>query len=333
MRILVTGGAGYIGSVTSRIMADEGHDILVVDNLSKGHPQAVQGLDLEILDIEDASALLCACEQFKPDACIHFAARSLVGESMAEPLNYFRTNVSGSVNLMRALVECGCRAMVFSSSAATYGAAERSPILETDPTRPINPYGLTKLMVEWMLEELARAGVMRHASLRYFNAAGADPVHNLGEDHTPETHLLPRVIASALGLEPRVSIYGTDYPTPDGTCVRDYIHIVDLARAHILAVQHLEAGGDGGVFNLGNGAGFSVREVIDSVKETSGKKFEIVEEPRREGDPPELVASSERIKSTLGWSPSHPGLADIVKTAWEWHSSHPSGYEKRNTGA
>jgi len=327
MRVLVTGGAGYIGSVTSRMLALEGHQVLVVDDLSKGHRQAVEGLDLEVLNIEDEEAVTSACAVFKPEACVHFAARSLVGESVAEPLKYFKSNVAGSTNLLRGLRESGCGRLVFSSTAAVYGVPEETPIAESAPSGPVNPYGLTKLMVEWMLEELALQGAMASVSLRYFNAAGADVDAGLGEDHSPETHLIPRVIAAALAREPYASIYGTDYPTPDGTCVRDYIDVSDLARAHLFALDHLGRGGDSGAFNLGNGKGFSVRQVIDTVMEVSGREFRVVEEARREGDPPVLVASSERIRTVLGWEPSRPTLRDIVETAWLWHESHPGGYE------
>jgi len=236
------------------------------------------------------------------------------------------SNFGGTIQLAHALIGSGCDTMVFSSTAATYGSPGNIPILEDDPTEPINPYGLTKLMVERMLAELERSGSMRYVSLRYFNAAGADLKGGLGEDHDPETHLIPCVINAALGRQPHAAIFGTDYPTPDGTCVRDYIHILDLARAHVLALDHLDAGGRSGVFNLGNGAGFSVREVIETVKDVSGIDFEVVEEPRREGDPPVLVASSERIRSTLGWEPEYPQLRGIVASAWAWHQANPDGY-------
>jgi UDP-glucose 4-epimerase len=326
MRILITGGAGYIGSVTARMLAGAGHDILIADNLSKGHKAAAGGADLEEVDIEDAASIAGCCKRFKPQACVHFAARSLVGESMERPLDYFMSNFGGSIILARALVDAGCEMMVFSSTAAVYGAAETAPIVESDPTEPINPYGLSKLMVENMLSELERAGAMRFASLRYFNAAGADVEGDLGEDHDPETHLIPCVIAVAQRKQASASVFGTDYPTRDGTCVRDYIHVIDLARAHVLALEKLAGGESCGVFNLGNGEGYTVREVIEAVKEVSGRDFEVVDEPRREGDPPVLVASSDRIRSVLGWEPEYPGLKEIVMDAWKWHSKHPDGY-------
>lgn len=326
MKILVTGGAGYIGSVTARMLGNLGHQVLILDNLSKGHRAAAGEADLAAIDVEDPGPLLQCCTRFSPDACVHFAARSLVGESMERPLPYFATNLGGTMNLARALMESGCGIMVFSSTAAVYGSPGRTPIPEDSETEPINPYGLTKLMAERMLAELDRTSAMRYVSLRYFNAAGADPEGGLGEDHDPETHLIPRLIAAALGSEPGARLFGSDYPTPDGTCVRDYVHVLDLARAHVLALEHLSGGGGSEVFNLGNQKGFSVREVIETVKDVSGNDFEVIEEPRREGDPPVLVASSDRVKSTLGWEPLFPELRDIVETAWSWHSSHPEGY-------
>lgn len=327
MRILVTGGAGYIGSVMSCMLSDSGHEVLVLDNLAQGHRQAAEGLGLVVLDLGDRERVAEACERFRPEGCMHFAARNLVGESMEVPLDYFENNVGGSINLMRGLVESGCRWMVLSSSAATYGEpADGSHIEEGAPQAPVSPYGKAKLMVEGMLGELDRAGAMRFVSLRYFNAAGADTDHDLGEDHDPETHLIPRVIAAALGSEPRVSVFGTDYPTPDGTCVRDYVHVVDLGRAHLLAMEHLSSGGPSRTFNLGNGTGFSVRQVIDVVKQVSGRDFEVEEGARREGDPPVLVASSKRITAELDWHPMYGDLSGIVESAWRWHSSHPTGY-------
>jgi UDP-glucose 4-epimerase len=308
------------------MLADEDHEVLVLDNLAKGHRRAVADLDLEVANLEDPSALGSVCSRFKPDACMHFAADSLVGESMADPLKYFRSNVAGSINLAAALVEHGCRGIVFSSTAAVYGDAETVPITETHPKRPVNFYGLTKYMFEQALCALDRAGQLSCVCLRYFNAAGAYTAADLGEDHHPETHLIPRVIAAALGSEPRAEVFGTDYPTSDGTCVRDYIHVLDLARAHLLALEHLGGTGGSGIFNLGNGNGFSVREVIEAVRGVSGGDFEVVEGPRREGDPPVLVASSDKIRDELGWEPRFPDLESIVGSAWNWHTRHPQGY-------
>jgi UDP-glucose 4-epimerase len=328
MRTLVTGGAGYIGSVMVPMLIDGGHSVLVVDDLSSGHREAVGGADLRVIDLEDPASVGDALWQFKPDVCLHFAAHSLVGESMLDPLKYFRTNVGGGLNLLRAMAEVGCYLLVFSSTAATYGVPAGVPIVEDAPTKPVNPYGSSKLTFERMLAELSRINAIRYASLRYFNAAGADLENGLGEDHNPETHLIPRVIAAALGREPEATVYGNDYPTPDGTCIRDYIHVLDLCRAHMLALKHLEGGGESRIYNLGNGNGFSVREVIESVRRISGAEFEVVESGRRAGDPPSLVASSDRIREELGWEPAIKGLDEIVETAWEWHREHPDGYEQ-----
>lgn len=257
---------------------------------------------------------------------MHFASLALVGDSMERPLEYFDNNVGGALSLFAGLVGSGCGWVVFSSSAATYGQPEEVPITEDAPTAPVNPYGKSKLCIEGVLEELARAGELRYASLRYFNAAGADPGHDLGEDHHPETHIIPNVVYAALGRSPGVSIFGTDYPTPDGSCVRDYVHVLDLARAHLLAMEHLSSGGESRVFNLGNGSGFSVKQVVETVREVSGSRFEVLEAARRAGDPPFLVASSERIRRELGWRPEYADLRSIVTSAWEWHRRHPDGY-------
>ena len=309
------------------MLIDGGHTVMVLDDLSSGHREAVKGADLQVVDLVDPASVRDACWQFRPDACLHFAAHSLVGESMLNPLKYFRANVGGGLNLLRAMTEVGCYLLVFSSTAATYGVPESIPIVEDSPAEPINPYGWSKLMFERVLVELSRINAIRYTSLRYFNAAGADLENGLGEDHAPETHLIPRVIAAALGKEPEATVYGTDYATPDGTCVRDYIHILDLCRAHVLALEHLESGGESRIYNLGNGNGFSVLEVIESVKRISGRGFEVVESGRRTGDPPSLVASSDRIREELGWEPAFRDLDEIVETAWKWHREHPDGYE------
>lgn len=326
MRVIVTGGAGYIGSAMVRMLGGSGHDVLVIDNLSRGHREALGGAELVQADLEDIDAVLSACLAFKPEACMHFAAHSLVSESVEQPFKYFTTNLAGGLNLLKGLDDAGCRLMVFSSTAAVYGVPEVVPIVEDSEAAPINPYGVTKLMFERVLEEISKAGGIRYASLRYFNAAGADIEGDLGEDHEPETHLIPRVIRAALGREDVATIYGTDYPTPDGTCVRDYIHVIDLCRAHLLALDRLSSGGSSAVYNLGNGNGFSVREVVEAVGRISGKDFAVVEAERRPGDPPELVASSEKIKAELGWRPGFSELDRIIDTAWQWHSSHPDGY-------
>jgi UDP-glucose 4-epimerase len=326
LRILVTGGAGYIGSIVSRLLSDSGHEVLILDDLSTGHRKAVAGLGMLVLDLLDRERVEEACRRFKPEGCMHFAAKSLVGESMDKPLEYFKNNLSGAINLFSALVSSGCRNLVFSSSAAIFGEPESVPIREEATRAPLSPYGQAKVMIEQILGELDRVGEMRHVSLRYFNAAGADTEHNLGEDHNPETHLIPNVIAAALGAKPTVSIFGTDYPTADGTCVRDYIHVIDLARAHILALEHLSSGGPSERFNLGNGVGFSVKQVVDTVRQVSYRQFQEENAPRRPGDPPSLVASSERIRTGLGWEPAFTGLRDIVESAWTWHSANPRGY-------
>ncbi len=327
MRVLVTGGAGYIGSIVSWLLSDSGHEVLILDDLSTGHRKAVAGLGMVVLDLLDQGRVAEACRRFRPEGCMHFAAKSLVGDSMERPLEYFQNNLSGSINLFRALVESGCGNMVFSSSAAIFGEPKSVPIVEAAEQAPLNPYGHSKVMIERVLSELDRVGDMRHVSLRYFNAAGADTEHNVGEDHKPETHLIPNVIAAVLGTKPGVSVFGTDYPTKDGTCIRDYIHVVDLARAHLLALEHLSSGGPSERFNLGNGIGFSVRQVIDMVEQVSDRRFEVEDAPRREGDPPSLVASSKRIRSELGWEPAFEELRDIVKSAWTWHSANPGGYK------
>ncbi len=326
MRILVTGGAGYIGSIVSWLLSDSGHEVLILDDLSTGHRKAVAGLGIVVLDLLDRGRVDEACRRFRPEACMHFAAKSLVSESMDRPLEYFGNNLSGAINLFHALVESGCENIVFSSSAAIFGEPESVPITEAATQAPLSPYGQAKVMIEQVLSELDRIGEMRHVSLRYFNAAGADTEHNAGEDHNPETHLIPNVIAAALGVKPGVSIFGTDYPTADGTCVRDYIHVIDLARAHLLALEHLSSGGPSGRFNLGNGIGFSVKQVIDMVRQVSGKQLEVENAPRRPGDPPSLVASYERVRTELGWEPAFKELRDIVESAWTWHSANPHGY-------
>jgi len=326
MRVLVTGGAGYIGSVMSGMLADRGHEVLVIDNLSRGHRKALEDIPLEEIDLLDAPAVTAACLGFRPGVAMHFAGHSLVDESVSNPLKYLRENLAMGLNLLQGLERADCRALIFSSSCSIFGVPSVELISEDTPTDPINPYGLSKLLFERILCELEKRGRLGFASLRYFNAAGADTVRGLGEDHTPETHLIPRVISAALGKAPAVRIFGTDYPTPDGTCVRDYVHIVDLCDAHLRAMEELNAGARRLVFNVGIGRGFSVREVVESVKRVSGVDFTVIEESRREGDPPRLVASPDRIKAELGWRPAYTELDEIVSTAWQWHSAHPEGY-------
>jgi UDP-glucose 4-epimerase len=322
VKSLVVGGAGYIGSVVARHLVDAGHQVTVADNLSKGHRWAVpDGAELRVVDVLDGPALTALlAEGF--DAVLHFAALSLVGESVAEPVRYFRTNVGGTLNLLDGMRAAGIRRLVFSSTAAVYGAPATVPILESAATVPTNPYGASKLAVDQAIGYQAAAGDLGAVSLRYFNVAGASG--RQGEMHDPETHLIPSVLAVALGEKESVQIFGTDYTTADGTAVRDYIHVDDLARAHLLALDAtVEAGHR--VFNLGNGTGFSVREVLDAARLVTGCQIPAVESPRRAGDPPILVASSERIRSELGWTPEKPALEDMISDAWHWLRSYRSG--------
>jgi UDP-glucose 4-epimerase len=315
VKVLVVGGAGYIGSVVARHLVEAGHEVTVADNLSKGHRWAVpEGADLRVVDVLDPPALTEAvAEGF--DAALHFAALSLVGESVAEPVRYFRTNVGGTLNLLDALRAAGVHRLVFSSTAAVYGAPETVPIVESDATVPTNPYGASKLAVDQAIGYQAAATGMGAVSLRYFNVAGASG--RQGELHDPETHLIPSVLKVALGEAPAVHLFGTDYPTPDGTAIRDYIHVDDLARAHLLALDTTVDPGHR-VFNLGNGRGFSVQEVVDCARLVTGCQIPVVESPRRAGDPAVLVASSERIRSELGWAPEKPGLEEMISDAWHW---------------
>ena len=325
MNVFVTGGAGYIGSHAVRLMLASGHDVTVYDNLSKGHTAAVpRGLLVEG-DLADLPALTAALGAKPFDAVMHFAAHCCVGESVEDPEKYYANNVANSLNLLRAMRAAEVRGIVFSSSAATYGNRVESPITEAHPQNPINPYGRTKLQFEEILADYARAYDVGYVALRYFNAAGAAPDAAIGEDHDPETHLVPLVLQAALGRRKKVLIFGTDYDTPDGTCVRDYIHVDDLAQAHILALEALTPG-QGTTYNLGNGEGYSVRQVIDAAEKVVGKAIPHEDAPRRPGDPAVLVASSEKITRELRWKPRFPSLESIIETAWAWHRSHPNGY-------
>ena len=330
MKVLVLGGAGYIGSHTVYKLIEEGHDVVVFDNLETGyieavHPQAkfYKG-DLrnraEIDNVLDNETGI--------DAVIHFAANSLVGESMVNPLKYYDNNVYGTKVLLEALLAHGIKNIVFSSTAATYGEPTDSPILETDPTNPTNCYGETKRAMERMFYWTELAHGIKYVSLRYFNACGAHVNGNIGEAHNPESHLIPIILQVANGTRDHISVYGTDYDTFDGTCIRDYIHVTDLAQAHILACKYLLDGGKSDIFNLGNGVGFSVKEVIEKAKEVTGKEIKVVLEGRRAGDPAVLVASSDKAKKILGWKPAYNDLGTIIDTAWKWHSTHPNGYKK-----
>ena len=326
MRVLVTGGAGYIGSHAVRHLLDGGYDVTVLDNLSHGHRPAVDPRAEFTEGATGDAALvdkLFASEKF--DAVMHFAADIEVGESVTDPGKYYENNFSNALTLLRAMVRAGVNKIVFSSTAAVYGNPEETPILEHSPRQPINPYGRSKLMTEMAIEDFSRAHGLGYAILRYFNVAGAAPDATLGEDHEPESHLIPRILLSARDGAAPVKIFGTDYPTADGTCVRDYVHVMDLVAAHSLALEKITPG-RGNVFNLGSENGFSVREVIATCEKVLQRKLTVVEEARRAGDPAVLVASSKRIRAELGWERRYPDLETIVQHAWAWHTSHPQGY-------
>jgi UDP-glucose 4-epimerase len=323
--ILITGGAGYIGSHVVKELSRQGHQPVIFDNLQTGHRKAAQHGRLIEGDLADSKKLRQTFESISVDSIMHFAADCQVGESIENPLKYFNNNVRNSLQLLEIMMEFNIRKFIFSSSAAVYGEPQRVPILEDHPCRPVNPYGETKWIFERVLQALHETKKLDYISLRYFNAAGADPEGEMGEDHSPETHLIPISILAALNGK-AIPIFGTDYETPDGTCIRDYVHVMDLARAHILALEKLELGGTSGIYNLGNGNGYSVREVIETVREVTGMKVDTIEAPRRPGDPARLVAGSEKIKRDLGWIPQYPELETIVETAWQWHRKHPKGY-------
>jgi UDP-glucose 4-epimerase len=327
MRILVTGGAGYIGSHTVRLLLAHGHDVWVLDNLSMGHRAAVPAERLIVGDLKDGDFVDHALLIHRIEAVVHFAANAFVGESVTNPAKYYQNNLVNTLNLMERMRRQGITRIVFSSTCATYGIPERVPMTEETPQRPINPYGQTKLTVERALADYAVAYNWGYAALRYFNASGASPDGSIGEDHTPETHLIPLAIQVALGQRPHLEVFGTDYPTPDGTCIRDYIHVDDLGEAHRLALEQLQPG-KGLLFNLGIGRGYSVREVIRAVEEVSGKKVAVKEGSRRAGDPAELVADASKARRELAWQPKYTTLRAIVETAWNWHRSHPRGYAK-----
>jgi UDP-glucose 4-epimerase len=321
MKIFVTGGAGYIGSICAELMLNEGHAITIFDNLSEGHRAAIDPRAQFVEgDLQDRQSIESALVQSRPDAVMHFAASALVGESMQNPSKYFRNNIAHGLNLLDAMIAAEVRQFVFSSTCAIFGPPERVPIDETMPMRPINPYGESKLAFEKVLRWYDQIYGLRFVSLRYFNAAGAS--EKFGEDHRCETHLIPNVLKVALDQKQAVDVYGTDYETPDGTCIRDYIHIVDLARAHILALGAKKSE----FYNLGTGGGSSVREVIECCRRITGRKIDTEEKPRRPGDPPRLIASSEKIKRELGWQPQFQSLDAIVASAWKWHTKFPRGY-------
>src|SRR5438477_5304724 len=321
MKILVVGGAGYIGSICAEVLLDQKHEVAIFDNLSEGHRSALdpraEFIEGDLADSETTAETLM---RLRPDAVMHFAANALVGESMENPSKYFRNNIAAGLNLLDAMIVADVKRLVFSSTCATFGLPKRVPIDEETPQRPINPYGESKLAFEKILRWYDAIHGLRSVSLRYFNAAGAS--EKFGEDHRFETHLIPNVLKVALGQKPHLEIFGTDYETPDGTCIRDYIHIIDLARAHILAL----GAGESVFYNLGTGGGSSVHEVIAACRKITGRKIDTVEKPRRPGDPPRLIASSEKIKRELGWEPQFQSLDRIIESAWKWHQKFPQGY-------
>lgn len=316
--VLVTGGAGYIGSHACKALAEAGHTPIAFDSLVYGHEWAAQWGPFIRGDLADTALLRRVMEEHAVEAVIHFAAFAYVGESMTEPRKYFRNNVAHTLNLLDAMLDAGVRRIVFSSTCATYGVPESVPIAEDHPQAPVNPYGESKLMVEKILRWYGEAYDLRWMALRYFNAAGADPEGRIGEDHDPETHLVPLVLQAAAGQRPDVSIFGTDYPTPDGTAIRDFIHVDDLADAHVRALQHLDRGGESGMLNLGTGTGHSVREVIRAAERVTGRPVPVREAPRRPGDPAALVADARKAREVLGWQPRHTGIETILATAWNW---------------
>jgi UDP-glucose 4-epimerase len=331
-RVLVTGGAGYIGSHAVRALRDAGHTVVVLDNLSAGHREAVPA-DVPLVELNTAerTAVADVLRQHGIEAVMHFAAWLDVAGSVRDPLGYYQNNVTGTLGLLGAMVDAGVRRLVFSSTCAVYGEPSSVPLHESMPTRPINAYGETKLAIERALEHFERAYDLRWVALRYFNASGAHPDGSIGEDHHPEIHVIPRAIQAALGGEP-LQVFGEDYPTPDGTCIRDYIHVCDLADAHLLALDALGQGHPSQAYNVGTGTGHSVRQVIDTVSAVVGRPVPWTSAPRRPGDPAALYASSDRLQQELGWKPRYPSLDTIVRHAWQWHEAHPSGYRSQGRG-
>lgn len=330
MSVLVVGGAGYIGSHVVRELLDKGEDVVIVDNLQTGHRKALdKRAKFYEGDTRDTEFLNEVFENEDIDSVIHFAANSLVGESMEVPLKYYDNNLFGTMNLLNSMLEHGVDKIVFSSTAATYGEPEKVPIEETDRTQPTNPYGETKLAMENMIKWTANANPLDFVSLRYFNACGADQSGEIGEDHSPESHLIPLILQVPLGKREKISIYGDDYDTKDGTCIRDYIHVSDLADAHIRALDYLRNGGKSDIFNLGSGEGFSVKEMIDAAREVTGHPIPAEVVPRRAGDPAVLIAKSDKAREILGWQPQKDDVKVIIEDAWNWHQNHPNGYEDK----
>jgi UDP-glucose 4-epimerase len=325
MRVLLCGGAGYIGSNMTALLTTEGHEPVVFDNFSKGHRSALGDAELIEGDLCDYDLLVKILEDRRIEAVMHFAAAIEVGESVLMPLKHYKNNLSNSITLLSAMEATRVEQLVFSSTAAVYGTPKKVPVTEDSPKEPINPYGQTKLAVEIMCHYQSQTGRLRYASLRYFNACGAGTNGTLGEDHRPESHLVPLTIKAALGQISEIKIYGTDYPTPDGTCIRDYIHIDDLCMAHLLALRRLDQTPEQ-VYNLGNGRGYSVKEVIETIRKVSGRDFKVVNAPRRAGDSPVLTCDATKVKTELGWKPKMPELEKMVATAWAWHCEHPDGY-------
>lgn len=328
MNILVCGGAGYIGSHAVAELIQANHQVVVFDNFETGHEGSlIEGASLVKGDLREIDMVRKVFNTHKIDAVMHFAANSLVGESVEDPLKYYGNNVFGTMTLLKVMAENNVDKFVFSSTAATYGEPEEVPIVEDTPTEPTNPYGQTKLAVEKMLHWSEQAHGIKYVSLRYFNVAGAHENYDIGEDHQPESHLVPLILQVALGQRDHISIFGDDYPTEDGTCIRDYIHVVDLVKAHILALEYLNKNNPSTIYNLGNGEGFSVKEMINAAREVTGHEIPAIVAPRRAGDPAQLVASSEKAKKELGWTPKYTSMVDIISTAWTWHQKHPNGYE------
>ncbi|MDJ0994757.1 MAG: UDP-glucose 4-epimerase GalE [Dinoroseobacter sp.] len=325
MRILITGGAGYVGSACLRFIAGQGHEVLAYDNLAMGHGAAVDGHPLVEGDLADTARLAETLRDFGAEAVMHFAAASYVGESVENPEYYYRNNVGGTLSLLNAMRQAGTERLLFSSTCATYGMASSKPMAETTPQDPVSPYGRTKMAVEWMIGDFAHAYGMGYTLLRYFNASGADADGRHGEDHNPESHLIPLVLQVAQGQRDQISVFGSDYPTPDGTCIRDYVHVEDLASAHLLAIEATTSG-TGEVFNIGTGQGYSVLEVIQTCEAVTGKTIPQHLTDRRPGDPPQLVADPAKLKTALGWTPVYTDIRQIIETAWAWHSAHPQGY-------
>jgi UDP-glucose 4-epimerase len=326
VNVLVTGGAGYIGSHTVRKLSKMGENVIVYDNLVKGHRGSVKDCEFVKGDIFDSELLKATIKKYNIESVVHFAAYSIVPESMTNPSIYYHNNVKGTLNLLDVMMEAEVKKLVFSSTAAVYGEPEAVPITEALLKNPTNVYGKTKLIMENAMEDYSRAYGLKYIALRYFNACGADPVGDIGEDHSPESHLIPLVLETALGKRENIKIFGEDYKTPDGTCIRDYIHVNDLGSAHILALESLYQGAESEVFNLGNGMGFSVKEIIDAAEKATGLNIRREIAERRAGDPAILIASSEKIKKTLGWKPEFLDITRIIETAWNWHKNNPDGF-------